>query len=414
MVALPPLGLLLATINKRELQDLCQNEASNNRPQITECKVIGSYNWLNRKCPTILIPGSPPAWTPVPTPQTLPEDNDSYFRDQNAARFATHVFQPAIEAILHGNPKLDLNKLDIVACVSTLRNLLRFVTEPDQGFRMIVEAIGSTVFLVRRGVSPTETISGPFGYGHTFPEANTTWDKAVKGLWDSDISHEEDTPGSADELLRSMQNCSVSPLAAEDNGALTIEAAGTAIPQAAMFDLKTRSSRELKDVMNGELARLWLAQVPNFVVGFHNRGVFNDVRVENIRKEVEDWEKTQKSQLRKLAALLRTLTAFARGQPGGRFEVVFEGGGGELKLREIGGAVNCCISDALKQRWSRAGLKETQLDEGETLREGQTSGRDELAEEERRSCGWSDDSESEKDFTACSASSCGYCGHCGY
>jgi hypothetical protein len=375
----------------------------------------------------------------VSTLKKLPEDSGSYFRDQNAARFAAHVFQPALEAILHHNPEFELNDLDIFACISTFRNLLRFVTDPDQGFRMIVEAIGATVFLVRREASPTEKIPGVFGYGHTFPEANTTWNKDVKGseshqrilkynfagiscairyegdgylpnLHRPETSHVEDPAGDADDLLKPLQHSSVGSVAAEKVTVLAVETAGTAIPQSAMFDLKTRSARkEYTDVLRGELPRLWFAQVPNFIVGFHKRGLFSDVRVKNVQQEVEEWEEEQKPQLKRLAALLRALNAFARGQPSGRFELVFEAGNRELELREVGGQANCCISDELKTRCGGKS-EEAQLEMEKTLDEGGTSGvgEDWDEEEARRSCGWSDDSESEKDFTACSASSCGY------
>jgi hypothetical protein len=98
-------------------------------------------------------------------------------------------------------------------------------------------------------------------------------------------------------------------------------------------------------MLKGELPRLWFAQVPNFIVGSHNRGFFSDVRVENVQREVEEWEEEQKPQLKKLAALLRTLIAFGRGQPSGRFELVFEGGDSALELRVVGGVASCCISD---------------------------------------------------------------------
>lgn len=32
-------------------------EPNSDAPKITDCMVVGSYNWLNRKPPTILIPG---------------------------------------------------------------------------------------------------------------------------------------------------------------------------------------------------------------------------------------------------------------------------------------------------------------------------------------------------------------------
>ncbi|KAL2856857.1 hypothetical protein BJX68DRAFT_263390 [Aspergillus pseudodeflectus] len=353
--------------------------------------------------------GSPPAWTPVATLKKLPEDSGSYFRDQNAARFAAHVFQPALEAILHDNPEFELNDLDIFACISTLRNLLRFVTDPDQGFRMIVEAIGATVFLVRREASPTEKslafldVKGSeshqrilkYNFAGISCAIRYEGDGYLPNLHRPDTSHVEDPAGDADDLLKPLQHSSVGSVAAEKVAVLAVETAGTAIPQSAMFDLKTRSARkEYTDVLRGELPRLWFAQVPNFIVGFYNRGLFSDVRVKNVQQEVEEWEEEQKPQLKRLAALLRALIAFARGQPSGRFELVFEGGNRELELREVGGQANCCISDELKTRWHGSKSEEAQLEIEKTLDEGGTSGvgEDWDEEEARMSCGWSDDS----------------------
>jgi hypothetical protein len=250
-----------------------------------------------------------------------------------------------------------------------------------------------------------------FGYGHTFPEANTTWNEDVKGsgshqrilnynfagiscairyegdgllpdLHRRDTSHVGDPAGGSDELLRSLQQSSVSSVAAEKITVL----AGTVRPQSAMFDLKTRSARkEYKDVLKGELPRLWFAQVPNFIVGFHNRGVLSDVRVKNVQRKVEEWEEEQKPQLKKLAALLRTLIAFARGQPSGRIELVFEGGDSELELREVGGVASCCISDELKRCWRGGNSEEAQLEMEKTPDEEGTSGvGEEWDEEEER------------------------------
>ncbi|KAL3469204.1 hypothetical protein BJX99DRAFT_268459 [Aspergillus californicus] len=443
----PALGSLLATIKKDEL--LCSDiESDASRPKITNCKVIGSYNWLNRSCPTILIPGSPPAWTPTHTLDRLPQDRGSYFRDQNAARYSAHVFQPALDAILHHDPKFDLHKVDLVACVSTLRNLLQFIVKPCKEFRIIVEAVGSTVFLVRRPNSPTETIESVFGYGHTFPEANTTWSHGVKGSESHQrilqydfgglscaIRYEGDgylpnvyqpTPPRREtaamtpkDLLVPFDNSTIGSAVNEEKRDITIEIGGETIPQTAMFDLKTRSTwKRYEDVLRDEIPRLWAAQVPNFVVGFHNKGVFDDVRVEDVRSNIQKWEEEQESSLQKLVALLKALIEFAQGQKEGRFEVVFNRGD-ELELREIGGEIGCCVSDVSRSRLAEndpdeGGVKLQKDDEAEADEEdGIGEEEEERGRWERESGGWSD-TESEKDFTACSASSCGYCGHCGY
>ncbi|KAL4912230.1 hypothetical protein BDW62DRAFT_216479 [Aspergillus aurantiobrunneus] len=452
----PALGSLLATITRSDLEDSFKTlSAGKEVPNITGCKLVGSYNWLDRKHPTILVPGSPPAWTPIPPSGKLPEDSGLYFRDPNAARYAVHVFEPAVKAILQQESEFDFSKIDLVACSSTMGNLRRFITEPDKGFRLVVEAVGSAVFLVRRENSPTQTIPNVFGYGHTFPEANTTWSSDVKGseshqriiqyefaglsclvryqadgylpkLHQPTASHKKATAVTPEDLLTPLAETTVSRVGPEAKQVLTTESGGEVVPQSATFDLKTRSAKkEYADVVKGELPRLWLAQVPNFVVGFHKSGLFDDVRVVDVRREVQQWEKEHESDLRKLAALLDMLITFANGQPDGRLEVVFQGedGDGSLELREVGGEVNRCISDSLKKRWTARGFGGRELEEKKELKaknvgwgkEGEEdwSERWQQREEEEESF-WGRDSESEKDFTACSASSCGYCGHCGY
>lgn len=397
--------------------------------------------------------GSPPAWAPTSSLDKLPPDSGSYFRDQNAARYAVHVFQPALEAILKQDLKFDFSDIDIVACGSTLGNLRRFVSEQNKEFRFVVESVGSAVFLVRRENSPAQTIPDVFGYGHTFPEANTKWGAEVKGseshqrilqykfaglsclvryegdgyipkLHPSHIGHGNSAAATPDDLIVSLKETMVSPATVSHTGqTLTIEAGGEIVPQSAIFDLKTRTSKkEYQDVLNGELPRLWLAQIPNFVIGFQKNGVFDDVRVEDVREEVRKWEKEQEINLRKLAGLLKMLIAFAQGQADGRFEVVYRGG--SLELREVGGEVNCCIPGGMKRRWTEGDSEQTGNGGWKEKRTARWKGRVIKAEEEEKededeqergeSAAWSDDSDSEKDFTACSASSCGYCGHCGY
>ncbi|KAK4988333.1 hypothetical protein LTR66_007345 [Elasticomyces elasticus] len=57
-----------------------------------------------------------------------------------------------------------------------------FLLPPRQGpltFRFDVDAIEDTVFFVRKESSPTELIANLQGYGHTLPEAYSTWDPGV-------------------------------------------------------------------------------------------------------------------------------------------------------------------------------------------------------------------------------------------
>lgn len=50
----PPLGKLLSSLTKADLNGK-EYEATSS---ITDCKTVSSYNWLDRKTPTIVVPGT--------------------------------------------------------------------------------------------------------------------------------------------------------------------------------------------------------------------------------------------------------------------------------------------------------------------------------------------------------------------
>jgi hypothetical protein len=75
--------------------------------------------------------------------------------------------EPAVKAVLMQNPHLDTANIDIFGCTSTLGSLLRFLKNDDKLFRFTVEAVGNTVFFVRRENAADELIAGPRGFGPT-------------------------------------------------------------------------------------------------------------------------------------------------------------------------------------------------------------------------------------------------------
>jgi hypothetical protein len=79
------------------------------------------------------------------------------------------------------HPGFELSTLDVVGRGSTLGYLLRFCGEIDKDFCFNIDRVGDTVFFIRQESSPTALIPDICGYGHTFPEAHTTWEPEVKG-----------------------------------------------------------------------------------------------------------------------------------------------------------------------------------------------------------------------------------------
>ncbi|CAP79816.1 Pc12g01890 [Penicillium rubens Wisconsin 54-1255] len=391
----PPLGDILATIQRNDLEGAADEKDS--AAHITGSQYLTSYNWLDKSSHQIIVPGEPPAWTPLSRPTKLREDSDQYYRDPNAARYPTYPLEPMIRAILTDKPDFSLADLDIVGCGSTMGNLLRFARGQNHPFRMIVELVGQTVFLVRRENSPTERIPNVRGYGHTFPEAYTTWSARVKGseshqrminynfaginclvrfqadgylpdmapgLKTMENSDPETKKEQEESLLASLEGTAIAsrhPIAVADMlNELEITKGGQHIPQSAVFDLKTRSIKRMDvDTLGDELARLWIGQIPNFVLAYHKYGTFEDIRVQDVREKIKQWESSHQVELVKFANLLHMIISFVRSTESGRIEIEHEEGVQTLNLRAQAGVLNNVLPVTVRDKWDH----ESDLDE---------------------------------------------------
>lgn len=343
--------------------------------------------------------------------------------------------EPAIVAGLKAAPEICREgTVDIVACGSTLGNLLRFVRGQDKTFRMLVEMVEGTVFFIRRENSPTELIPEVRGFGHTFPENYTTWDRDLKGS----ASHERllrynfgglrflvrfgadgyiEEPGRAtrksstttpaaskaspttvSELLSSLDDAHISSnTSSASSTGLKIQSAGSVVDQSCIFDLKTRSiKKRFNDTLGEELPRLWVAQIPKFILAYHDWGLFKDIQIQDVREKVKEWEEDQKHDLAKFASLVHRIVAHVRTNPKGKLELSHDGKG-VLEIHEVLADANDALSPEVKAMWSSG-----KQDSG-TGKEKETLDSDDFL-------GWKDDTEG--DFTNCSGS-CGYCGRCG-
>lgn len=338
------------------------------------------------------ILGEPPKWTPLSDPRTLPEDNGTYYRDRNAAQYPTHPLEPMVQAILIDKPEFPVTDVDIIGCNNTMGHLLRFARGAGDPFRMLVQVLGKTVFFIRRENSPTETIPGIRGYGHTFPEAYTTWNENVGEskshhrvvrykfadmqclirfepdgflpdlVTDTEETEEEPVPDPQEESINAEEGLpSIEEITLSDDPSpatkmapqqLEIAMQGRRIPQCAVFDLKTRSrSKRGANVLAEELPRLWLTQTPNFILAHHTDGQFKHIRVRDARDDVKQWEETEQLTLRKFASLLQMIVSFVRSLENGRLEIEREESAQVLNLRAQGGVVNSVLSPAVASRW---------------------------------------------------------------
>ncbi|KAM5442081.1 hypothetical protein MferCBS31731_002910 [Microsporum ferrugineum] len=356
----PPNKPFGPTIDSIDIKTLLIEEAA---PKIKDVEYIASYNWLNGKSPTILVPGSPPAWTPPTEDTKLKPDSEEVFRDINAARYASYPMEPAFRSLQAMKPEYDLQSIDIAGCGSTFGNLLRFARSESRPFRFDVDAISDTVLFVRRESSPTEVITNLHGYGHTFPDAYTTWDMEVRNscshqriirydfggleflvrtetdgyikLPGTDAPSRPSEPAnepSVTEELGSMLMVSGEP--AHDQK-LKLKMKGRLIPQQQIFDIKTRASYRLFD-MDEILPRLWLNQTPKFLIAYHTSGLFNNPGVKNIRQDVLQWEHDNSAILARFHSLVSRIVDVVRDSDSKQCEVSWDGQGPLLITSQIG------------------------------------------------------------------------------
>lgn len=251
-----------------------------------------------------------------------------------------------------------MSEIDVFGCGNTIGSLLSFAGDEERTFRFGVEYIGSSLFLVRKTNSPKETIDDVRGYGHSFPEAYTVWERDVKGSAshqriikydfaglkcfvrsESDgylpdlVDHEESTSDEKYEKLEDFSSNTNQLLALalglqtpSTSSNLTLQRAGKPIPQQALFDLKTRAIKSKRPggiSVDDFLHRLWVNQTPNFILAFHTYGRFEqrDIHIIDVRQKVVEWEAKNKTRLSKLGALLHKLIDVAKENGRSRFEV---------------------------------------------------------------------------------------------
>lgn len=373
----------------------------------------------------------PARWRPLNVAQRLRQDDGKYFRDRNAARFPKHPLEAAMVTALSMSEDLNIEEgIDIVACGSTLGNLLRFVRGEDKTFRMLVEKAHGTVFLTRRENSPTELIPDVWGYGHTFPKAYTTWDREVKGsashhrilkykfgglvflvryeadgfIAPTEALRTEKTAGVAaasavrpPDLAEQLRGSRISSSEPSRDKALIVKHAGSVVAEKTIFELKTRSVKKVADdILGSELPRLWVTQISKFIVGFHKSGVFDDIRELDTRARVLDWERDNSEVLATLAVLLQVIVEQVGRRADGKMELCHLEPG-KLEIRQQLPGAGDVLSETVRSAWGARVLARSKNQPGTPEAEFKVE--------------WTSDDEDADDFTACS-DACGYCGHC--
>lgn len=132
---------------------------------------------------------------------------------------------------------------------------------------------------------------------------------------------------------------------------LTAVHGGQQIPRAAIFDLKTRSfMKKDQDTLEEELPRLWASQIPNFILAYYDSGLFDEIQVRNVTREIVDWERENQAIIRRFALLLRKIVSFVTSIEGERLEL-HRRGLGVLEIREQTKEVGQSLSPDVGVLW---------------------------------------------------------------
>ncbi|KAI9671510.1 MAG: hypothetical protein M1817_003562 [Caeruleum heppii] len=425
-----------------------------NSVQMKDARVVASYNWLDRRDPTILVPGCPPAWSPPATTRQLQPDAGEVFIDQHNARHPSYPMEPLVRSLVMMQPLLDLGAVEVVICRNTLNKLLDFVLGGSKTFEFEIEVLGGTTFFIRKEKYPTEHVTGFQGFGNTFPKEYTKWDpesqgssshhrvarcdfgglsclirfesksyqpskagesKIVQRIKKTDVESAETDATPANAGLSSLLAFKLSDEEHPVVGSpLEIQSGGREIDQAAMMEIKTRGLYRGLDIQT-VLPSLWLSQTPNLVIALHSRDVFTNIDIHDLTTEIAEWETREQLQLKKLNAVLRRLIQIAKETKTKKCLVRKRAVGG-IQIYELPIDERKVLPEDLCKLW------DPELDRG-SASEGSRraeSVRDQIYESEEDEdrygdCHYDGPNEDEaEDFAACSLDDCGYCGHCPY
>ncbi|KAG6022625.1 hypothetical protein E4U40_004488 [Claviceps sp. LM458 group G5] len=302
---------------------------------ITDVKIVSSYSWIDTSRPTIVVPGTPPLWSPPATDVQLPKDSGLYSIEENSVRLPGSPMAPMLRAIFTTNPSFDVRSIDVISKRHNIRKLLTFVDpgsdrHNSETFTIRLELVGHTLLLCRHEKVMTRHIGRNQYLGHAFEfikayTASQIDDSAghfrivsyrfcglnflichepdgfVSPESEEDVAHEGllDRPRSPNRSRNERPPSTVDPSLKN----VVVRHKGETVPVESIFDIKTRTKG--KGLRFRHIApQLWLSQTSKLVRAFHEEGCFQKPRVEDVGDKLQKWELDNKDSLRKLGALI--------------------------------------------------------------------------------------------------------------
>lgn len=354
---------VIANIRRSQLKQ----EAEDTMTTISNIKLLSSYNWLDSRKRTMIVPGSPPLWTPPKEPQAIPRDTGITYFDLDAAVYPWHTVEPIFRGLYTSHPSFDISSVDLVTDRNNLHKLLTFIN-PELGpkshrwFSIKVEIAGNTAVFGRfewrwkddlgfydkpsfdkgfREVYMTKQVRASLGHrriiSYSFGGLNLIVRHESDG-YDPSLSSTPIKPSTEREkklLARMLRSRSPGRTfrfrkPSSPNSGLLISEEGQTVPLDSTFETKIQYAHERLDIAP-LLPNMYLAQNANLAVGFHSRGAFTYPMIENYGIEMEKWELDHQLDLQMLAVSLKKIISIVR-DAGGRAVVKWNGANRKLHI----------------------------------------------------------------------------------
>jgi hypothetical protein len=300
-------------------------------------------------------------------------------RDLNAARSPAFPIEAAVTSVLEQHPDFNPKDIDIFGCGSVLGGLLDFIQNVHKPFRFRAQLIGKTAFFVRReSSSPTTVIRDIFGYWHSFCTVNTSWSAEVEdhgghqriiryrcgglnflvrfgaeGYLPDKIGNDSSAAPGTLLVTQSRKLTGGTEQDSHQGEGLLIQHGGKVVPSTAIIDIKTRSVWKKSDnVFDRELPRLWVKQIPQVMLAYHERGWFDpqDIAEKDMRNEALAWESDHMKDVGRYAALVREIIEAASSTEEKKIEVLTTEDG-HVEIRQVVESDWSALPESLRARW---------------------------------------------------------------
>ncbi|KZT69561.1 hypothetical protein DAEQUDRAFT_765400 [Daedalea quercina L-15889] len=365
---------------------------------VNRLEYAGSYNWVEAKKPTIIVPGSPAYWRDRPLPYQVAPDTKAQFVDQAGDRLGSMPLYPIIHAVdLMSEDKggeFNWSMVDFVADRNSLRKLLSWVQDKakTKPFRIATQLAGSRTVLLNRWEAITREAAGnwPINFqrestflapgcehipivshhrivNYDFGGLNMVVRFSVDACipppsTSTQDAHQQVDMVDTDDLSSMLSNMGIAT--SLDQGVeidreastsdLDVIRAGKPVPQSSLIEITTRTERNARSYnWTDTYPQLYFSQTAYRFMAIHDHGNFYEVEKRGLDEpKSEEIKKGLQGDFNKLKDALQTIQnlVIAHGERG-RLSLVFQDGTLRVFERK---SLESCLPDDMLGRFERS------------------------------------------------------------